>query len=804
MDGDVVPGAAIELHGHEMVHRTFLLGNEGGFVFYQPVEQNKRDVTAVSSKWFGASEFGRTYLQLVETWIILGQHTVRLDRGVQAGFAQYLDRAVRAFQVEGVTIRQTWFVPDSYRAVVMTLEADQPACFAAEPEFDMRYYQAMNTTFTNYSAEVVQGRLEVFNRIPPPNASTGTLSFYASVQPVGEAHISLLPEAQRLRHKTYLTDEFRKQRIQASYSETAATATTSPDEAPLWQEYHGMVYAPARLEGRDKLTLVFAFDDGGQAAETAQIVAEQLTQLEQKKRSGVRGRLAEGAFASGSERVDQAYDQVFTRFNQCLVARDVTVGTSTHTIEHFYAIFAGDRYFLDAWKRDENISLGALLQTNDFATVRAILRETWQFQDQRTGRLPHIIRLGEPLVYYSSDGTLWALFRLWQYTIMSGDASLLEEKYPMVEHFFRASLNFVRRGLLPSGGIIEKSYLWETWEDTPFTPRAGYPVEIELLWLTALKRFLPWVRHHSPTLGSRLEVTLSEGRESFQRFHLDGYLADSLSYQFEPRTELTPNGYIAFALDYPLPPALARSMVLLARQQLAGQVGILSLARRDWPHLLSPTFIADTKNFRRRAMASVGIYNYHRGIEWLWLNPFFVQGELAYGSANDAFWRYVNGEIHSARREAGVGGLSELHDARGALGADFQAWSMAGLIESLHAFSGVTVDALANQVRVCPQIPEAWPCLESMERVGNTTFQVRAQAKKGVQVVSLRPVGPAGKVRARLGARIPTGQVTVRLNGRDVGRDEIQIEPPAVPGAAGTAFITTALAEATAEFHVGP
>ena len=52
----------------------------------------------------------------------------------------------------------------------------------------------------------------------------------------------------------------------------------------------------------------------------------------------------------------------------------------------------------------------------------------------------------------------------------------IEKKAAMVEHFFRTSLTFLQGGLLPSGGIIEPDYLWETWEDTPFTPRAGFDI----------------------------------------------------------------------------------------------------------------------------------------------------------------------------------------------------------------------------------------------------------------------------------------------------------------------------------------
>jgi len=274
---------------------------------------------------------------------------------------------------------------------------------------------------------------------------------------------------------------------------------------------------------------------------------------------------------TGHPDVDRSYAQALTRFNSGLVARDITVHAgSGKMMEHFSAIFAGNKYFMASWKRDENISLVALLATNDYETVREILDDTWQHQDERTGRLPHIIRAGEPLVYYSSDGTLWALQRLFEYTRQSGDETLLGQKMPMVERFFEDSIAFIQRGLLSSGGIIDKDYLWETWEDTPFTPRAGYPVEIELLWLTVLREFLPYVRPHNDDLADQMAEALEQGDQTFQQFIHDGYLVDSLSYQWEQQQILTPNGYIAFGLDYPLPVELERSMVALGREYLAG------------------------------------------------------------------------------------------------------------------------------------------------------------------------------------------------------------------------------------------
>lgn len=764
---------AIHLSGDALDGRTFLLGNEAGFILYLPVQQNIRDRTLVPIKWFGASEFGRKYLEVSLFWVRKDGAEQRLDRTTETGFTQYLDRVERIYQADGCSIKQTLLVPNGVRAFLLTMEADPAVGFAVEPEFDMRYYQAFNTDFSGYRAEVidVEGHqvLSASNRIKGP-VTVRYLDFHALVAAVeGTATVHLLPEKERLRTKTYLKDEDRRKLIQQSY---ALTHEKAPDEAPIWDTYETQVYVPARIESPGAVTLAFAFggsmDDAREAMES---VTRHRTSLLRRKQAEVSDLLQRGGLSTGVPDVDTAYNQILSRFDEALVARDITIHAGDRDIPHFSAIFAGNKYFYDAWKRDENISLIAPLLTNDLTTVAAILRETWQYQDQRTGRLPQIIRLGEPLVYYSSDGTLWALRRLWQYTRATGDDSIFNEKYSMVEHFFAASLEFVKRGLLPSGGVIDKDYLWETWEDTPYTPRNGYPVEIELLWLTALKDFEPEIRKRNPQLAERLAHTYKEGMETFGLFCLDGYLADSLTDDFKPRTILTPNGYIAFDLDFPLSPELKRQMVMLAREQLAGQAGVKSLARRDWAGVLSPDFLRAKGSVVDGHLESVGLYNYHRGVEWLWLNQFMVEGELECGNPQAAYDLYLRGQVESALHRTGVGGLSELYDTNGPLGADFQAWSMAGFIASLHAFSGMQVDAIARRIRVRPDVPRDWTRYTCRRQVGETRVDLLFQrGRPGKQTVRITPVDPIPDgYTLSIGARVdrPT-QANVRVNGAAV------------------------------------
>jgi len=209
---------AVSLDAAHLSMRTFLLGDDAGFVFYEPVAQNVHDATLLPIKWFGASGFGHKYFEANRVWLDLGGRRVNLDRSNQTGFIQELDRAVRFFSVDGCAVRQTFFVPNRQRAFMMTLEADGNPRFVVEPQFDMRYYQSFNTDFGQYAAKSASGSdgpaLHVSNHVSPPDASAGRLDFYCVIRALsGGVDVQLLPEGKRLRHKTYLKDERRDKLI---------------------------------------------------------------------------------------------------------------------------------------------------------------------------------------------------------------------------------------------------------------------------------------------------------------------------------------------------------------------------------------------------------------------------------------------------------------------------------------------------------------------------------------------------------------------------------------------------------------
>lgn len=184
-------------------------------------------------------------------------------------------------------------------------------------------------------------------------------------------------------------------------------------------------------------------------------------------------------------------------------------------------------------------------------------------------------------------------------------------------------------------------------------------------------------------------------------------------------------------------------------------------------------------------MASFGIYNYHRGIEWQWFNASFVRGELLHGDVEHAYQFYSSTLLDGALHEGGIGGLSELYDEHGQLGADFQAWSMAALIESMHRYAGITVDAHARTIRIAPWIPTDWPYLRVRRRVNDLRFDVCYEpAPPSAHHLHLHPLTPVEKgYTVTVGVRVEEGSdiQSAVLNDRPVAAgdwtfDEIQPE----------------------------
>lgn len=742
--------------------RAFLLGNKRAFSLSLPAASGLTDTQLHPHKWFGAYLYGRKFFEAQVTRARV-QREHPLNHRVQTGFTMGLASARRDYQVEGRPCSEEFFVPDGIQGFACTLVGDVD--FAIEPEFDMRHAIALVHDTCAYTLETWERGALIAHPLPRGTYDDATETFwsdetgdeaetylYAAIEVVGDdARAEERPASLRSRRKAFHKDRNRHRMVSGVAPEEARY-----DHAPLWAKSDSRVYVPLRLSLHGHGTVFYGFGASPEEAlEQLAALRDNLIGFQVQKNEAMADIMTRASFATGMPRVDTAYGQVLARLMDGLVARHA-VAQDTALDRPATMILAGNQYFHDSWKRDENIALGFLLSLGFYELARDVINDTWQLQDEATGRLPQRIRVGEDPPYHSSDGTLWALQRLYQYWRCTGDEALLRAKLPMVQHFFHRSLERAVDGMLPSGRTHAPDYLWETWMDTPHTPRDGFPIEIQMLWISCLRLFRPILDSLDPELAQHMETAEAAAWNGLQRFYVRGMPADSLDTLLQVRDLITPNPYFCFGVGLDLGPEVERHMRDMGRRQLAGHQGIKTLAPQDWDRVFSAEFLSDRRTVRGRRMKSIGKFNYHRGVEWNWLSQFFVQAELKYGEPDVAFRTYVKPQVRAVLEQAGIGGISELFDLSGTRGPEFQAWSMAGFLESLHAFAGVRIDVPDRTIRIEPQIPDLWPQLHVRKWYGSVPFDLRYTNDDGVRSLRVEfPWGDAPDVDLEIAFALP-------------------------------------------------
>lgn len=788
----------VQLTREGLKGRTFLLGNKRAFSLSLPAASGPSDTLLHPHKWFGAYLYGRKFLegQVVKA---TGHREHVLGLHQQTGFTMMLTGARRDYQIEGRLCSEQFFVPDGVQGFACTLLGDVD--FAVEPEFDLRYSIALNHSTDTYEIEELERGVLVSNLLPSGAYDDATETFvqdegspsdtriYAAVEILGDgAWKEMLPTRLRSRRKLFRKDHQRHRFLADSQGGRvdagALEDETVADHAPLWNQSSSRVYAPVRLHVRGHGTVVYGFGASREEA-LGQVAAlrENLIAFQAQKTEGMAEIVSRAQFETGSPRVDRAYIHVLGRLMDALVAR-YAVAEDTALDRPSTMILAGNQYFHDSWKRDENIALGFLLTLGFYDLARDVIRDTWQLQDPITGRLPQRIRAGEEPPYHSSDGTLWALWRLYQYWRCTGDDALLHEKLPMVTLFFQRSLDRLIRGLLPSGRTQHPDYLWETWMDTPHTPRDGFPVEIQMLWIACLRIFRPVLQPVEPQLEEAMGRAETEAWQALQRFNVRGMPADSLDERGEVRDLITPNPFFCFGIGLDLGAEVERAMRDVGRRQLAGHQGIITLAPQDWDRVFSPEFLGNRRAVRGRRMRSMGKYNYHRGVEWNWLSQFFVQAELKYGEPDVAYRKYLRAQVDAALDRAGIGGISELFDLSGTRGPEFQAWSMAGFLEALHAFAGVRIDVPDRRIRLEPQAPDLWLQLQVRKWYGSVPFDMHYGGDDSTRSLRVEfPWGMAPEVEIEVALALPAKRTVDFLGVRlDDASEHVTWRMEPIPG----------------------
>jgi len=377
-------------------------------------------------------------------------------------------------------------------------------------------------------------------------------------------------------------------------------------------------------------------------------------------------------------------------------------------------VIAGYPWFLD-WGRDTLIACRGLLAGGWAEDAGLILRTFAALEDR--GTLPNMLGADSTADRDTSDAPLWLAVACEEAAehlgpaffeapadlssqpskaLAGGARSVLEVLTSLGEHLRRGAPNGV--AMDPGSGL-----LWSpahfTWMDTRYpmgTPREGYPVEIQALWIRLL-RFLS--RLGAPSDGEAWAQTAARAEASLDAFWLEdrGWFADVLlaakgvaAREALPADHLRPNQLFLISLGLATGERARRAVAACARHLLVPG-GLRSLAPlpvssllpvpgpggmplNDPVHPYWGHYEGDEDTRRKPA--------YHNGTAWVWQLPVLCEAlDLAWEGdpAARATARAWLGSIAPLLDVGCLGQLPELLDGdapHSPRGCDAQAWSL--------------------------------------------------------------------------------------------------------------------------------
>jgi predicted glycogen debranching enzyme len=354
-------------------------------------------------------------------------------------------------------------------------------------------------------------------------------------------------------------------------------------------------------------------------------------------------------------------------------------------------ILAGYPWFTD-WGRDTFIALRGLCIAGDRLEDARDVLMSWT-DTVSEGMLPNRFPdYGLQPEYNSVDASLWFIIAVHDLlqaadgvkgvVSAKGRRALENTVEAILEGYSRGTRHGIRMeedGLLAAGSPGTQL----TWMDAKIgnwtiTPRIGKPVEIQALWLNALKiasRFSPgWNEHFERGLKSFQSRFWNEER---------GCLFDVIDVDHQPGrndSSIRPNQLFAIG-GLPvqlLEPDRALKVVSQIEQKLWTPLGLRSLAPGE------PEYAARYEGGPRERDSV-----YHQGTVWPWLIGPFIEGWLrVYGNTTEnrrqARERFLK-PLLAHLDEAGLNHISEIADAElphTSRGCPFQAWSLGELLRA--------------------------------------------------------------------------------------------------------------------------
>jgi predicted glycogen debranching enzyme len=340
-------------------------------------------------------------------------------------------------------------------------------------------------------------------------------------------------------------------------------------------------------------------------------------------------------------------------------------------------IVAGYPWFTE-WGRDTFIAVrGLCLASGRYDDARGILLE-WAGAVS-DGMLPNRFPdRGGPPEFNSVDAALWFVVAAHELCeegppLQAGDQRALRDAIAaIVEGFVRGTRHGIRvdaDGLLAAGEPgVQLTWMDAKVGDRVVTPRIGKPVEVQALWINAL-RIAAAFDTRWRVLGERAQAAFGarfwygDGGHLFDVVDVD-HRPGAVDASFRPNQVLAVGG-LPWAV---LAGSRARRVVEEVERRLWTPLGLRSLA-------------PDDPRYRGRYAGGVAERDgaYHQGTAWPWLLGPFVEGWVRLvGTPDEAHRRFLR-PLLDHLDQAGLGHVSEIADGdppHTPRGCPFQAWSV--------------------------------------------------------------------------------------------------------------------------------
>lgn len=339
--------------------------------------------------------------------------------------------------------------------------------------------------------------------------------------------------------------------------------------------------------------------------------------------------------------------------------------------DEFKTIIAGYPWFLD-WGRDTFIFMRGMIAAGKIADSVKILKAFAAFEEN--GTLPNIIYGKTAGNRDTTDAQLWFI-RCVQELGEKG-AKIRPTCESIVDNYIKGTPNGIKMDE-ESGLIWSPSHF--TWMDTNYpacTPRVGYPIEIQALWISAL-RFLGRDELAEKALSSVTQLfkikPLDHGKgmpAATMRGYYDCLSAPNGESAFRavPEDTIRPNQLFLITLGI-----LKDKSILEATEELLIPGGIRSLSSGN--PLYCGVYTGDENTSRKLA--------YHNGTAWAWQFPLYAEALVEMGVCSKAAaLQLLAGAVENINSGC-IGHISEVADGDAPhrqKGCTAQAWSDSELL----------------------------------------------------------------------------------------------------------------------------